>query len=271
MPEAGNNQNTSPTFPTTTDTNTTEDSVMRFELTEPITRKAHATRGTKRIPVAHTNRRLTLAELEERESAQPYRSRSTGSEEEILSDLSGKADIRLYDRTVLKTEGYKHNVTGAQTKEERAVALNSIPPAHKIDVMRAGFVLKSELVFDESTEDEVVWGDDLVYRVRTEIFDKGQYVVHSNMREPSQAQVENFNPQSFFIERGSSTPITRISMKLTPVVKLFDRLVDSTEGFTYNGQPVDVKNPDHLASIDPYFKRDVINAVMSATRLSLGN
>jgi hypothetical protein len=201
----------------------------------------------------------------------PYRSQARNKDiEDIISDLSGRAEKELYDKIIVRTEGYKNNVQKDQSEEDRTKALSSIPPTHKVDFIQAITQVKSEVVYDNEDSDVIDWGENVTYRVKSELFDKGQFTIFSTLREPSQEQLENYNPSKFSLEKGQRKPITRVEIKLTPAVELFDSLVENVEGLVVQGRPVDVHNPSELSKINPYWKRSVVTAVLEAQHLDLG-
>jgi hypothetical protein len=249
--------------------------VPALELTEPFDREAHGKVRGHKVRVFHRVGRPTLQLLQERDDKQPYRSQMvTEDRERLLADVTGKADAELYDQLVLLTEGYKYNVSEGQGDSERQQALKAIPRAHKSDMMRAILEVKSEVVPEGEEEiDTFVWGQGLSYRIRTEIGDQGQFVAYTTMNEPTNKQLDDYGVAStdFEIEKGQRKPITRVHAKLAPAVQLFDELVVSIEGFTVNGQPIDISDKRQLLLVDPYFKRSVLDALMKETRLDLGN
>lgn len=248
-----------------------------FELNEPFEREAQArTRGHK-VTVFHRLRRPTQKELQARDDSQPYRSQDIGNDEEqVLADTSGRADVRLYELLVLGTKGYQKNVAEGQTEDERRAALAAIPPQHKIDMVRSIVAVQSEVVYDDA-EDEVVetflFGDGATYRVKSELGDQGQFVAFSVMNEPTQRQIEAYTAGAtkFTLEKGQRKPVTKITVSLAPAVELYDKLVESIEGLTVNGEPINVGDERQLALVDPYMKRSVIDALMKETRLQMGN
>jgi hypothetical protein len=263
--------NTAEIVETPTNTNTTT-----FELSDTLLKEAKATFKGKKIPVSHELKRPSLKDLEKRDLASPFRSQDVGNEtDEVLADLSGKSDTELYDKLVVSTTGYKNNITPDMSSEDREKALKGIPRSHKIPVIQDLTKVSSEVVYD-GVDDEVVefvWSEDQSYRIRTELGSKGQFVVYSTVREPSERQMDLYTGSTkFYLERakGNSKPVTRIVSSLAPSVALFDEMVESIEGLTVDGKEVDVKNKTHLALVDAYMKRSVIDAVMKETRLDMG-
>lgn len=248
-----------------------------FELNEPFEREAEARSRGRKVKVFHRLRRPTQRELQARDDSQPYRSQDIGNDEEqVLADTSGRPDVRLYDLLVLGTKGYQKNVAEGQTDDERSAALAAIPPQHKIDMVRSILAVQSEVVYDDA-EDEVVetflFGDGATYRVKSELGDQGQFVVFSTMNEPTQRQIEAYTAGAtkFTLEKGQRKPVTKITVSIAPAVELYDKLVESIEGLTVNGEPLDVNDERQLALVDPYMKRSVVDALMKETRLQMGN
>lgn len=261
----------------TVETPTTNQPTDSFELADTLLKEAKATFKGKKIPVSHELKRPSLKDLEKRDLASPFRSQDVGNEtDEVLADLSGKVDVELYDKLVVSTKGYKHNITPDLDPEARKQALKEIPPSHKIPVIQDLTKVSSEVVYDGEDDGgviEFVWSEDQSYRVRTELGSKGQFVVYSTVKEPSEHQMDLYSGSTkFYIERakGSSKPVTKIVSSLAPSVALFDEMVESIEGLTVDGKEVDVKNKAHLALVDAYMKRSVIDTVMKETRLDMG-
>jgi hypothetical protein len=258
-----------------TATNTTPE-INLFELNDTLEKEGKATSKGKKVTVVHEINRLSLKDLQYRDSKQPYRSQEVGEDtDQVLADLSGKVDVGLYNKLVVRTSGYKHNVLPDQSPEDRELALNSIPSAHKISIIQDLTKVSSEIIYDGDEEiTEFVWSEDQTYRVRTEIGGNAEFVAYSEIKEPSQRQIELYTGATkFFIERpkgSTKKPITKITVDLLPATQMFDELVQSVDGLSFNGNPVDVSNKQHLAAIDAYFKRSVIDAVMKETKLDLG-
>jgi hypothetical protein len=258
--------------------NLNPETVSTFELNDTLERTATASQKGKKVSVTHELNRPSLQDLQKRDSKQAYRSQEVGeSVDQVLSDLSGEVDVNLYNKLVVRTSGYKNNVSPEQSEEEREIALKGIPSQHKISIIQDLTKVTSEVVYDESDEEEVVefvWSEDQTYRVRSELGTKGEFVIYSEVKEPSQRQIEIYNgARKFYIERpkgSTKKPITKITVDLAPAVKVFDELVQSMEGLTFNDNPVDVKDAKQLASVDAYLKRSILDAVMGATSLDLG-
>src|SRR5690349_1515583 len=124
-----------------------------FDLTEPLERTAKAKYRGHDVPVTHTLRRPTLAELQQRDIKNPYRSQQISeNEERILSDASGKVDVKLYEKLVQTTKGYATDISEEMTDEQRKAALKGIPSQHKTAIVRAMVENKSEVVYDNSDD-----------------------------------------------------------------------------------------------------------------------
>ncbi len=254
--------------------NSTNVENISFDVTDTIERSAEAPFKGSKVKLTYQLRQPTLSELKDKEAKQPYRSMASGNEEEqVLSDLSGKADAQLFDKVIVKTIGYKENIEEGQSEESRAAILATIPVRHKVDIVRAVTTVDSEIVYDDEQEvDSFVWAEDQEYRVRTEIGDTGNYVAYFTMKEPSQRQLEKYTGATkFFIEKGGKKPVTKITVDVVPGVEIFDASVVSAEGLSVGSEILDVKNAAHLAQIPAHIKRNVVDEVMAGTRLDLGN
>ncbi len=243
-----------------------------FELNDTVEHSGKAHHRGKKVKVTHEFRQPTFKELQDRDAAQPYRSQDVGGDtEQVLADISGKADVNLYNKLIVRTKGYKNDITPEMKAEEREQALQAIPSKHKVSMIRAILKVESEVVYDDEAADSegFEWNENQTYRVRTEI--GGKFVVYTNIKEPNQRQIEDYDGATkFYIERGHKTPVTKITVDLAPAKRLFDVLVESNEGFTFDGQPIDVKNPKHVDAIGGYVKRSIIDAVMKETAIDLG-
>lgn len=221
-------------------------------------------------------RRARLIELVARDDAKSFRSRALGGEkEEILSDPTNNADVNLFNKTVDETRGYKLDVKPGQSAEEREAALATIPRGHKIDLINAVYEVDAELIFDEAmlASDVFTWGEQNVWKVRVDIGANADHSVILTLQEPGETQITDYSKDSskFTIERSGKKPITEISVKLVPGVRIGKTLLKGVEGYTVNGEPFDVTNKQHLELIDPYVLRAGVDAVMKVTRLDLGN
>lgn len=249
-----------------------------IDLSLPFTRESVGKSRGRKVRVVHTLNRPSLAQLQARDASNPYRSQVKSDEEDrIIADVSGRADVKLYDALVIYTEGYKINVD-PDKPENREAALDNIPSQHKIDMLRSMLEVRAEVVWDGAEDaDEfaefITWGDDIEYRARVEFGDQGQLVGYITLREPKQYQLDKFNAAAseMTLEKGKKKPVTKIAIKLLPAVELFDELLVSAEGFLVGGAEFDKNNPGHVALIDAYAKRAVLDAVVKETRLDLGN
>jgi hypothetical protein len=234
-----------------------------INLNDTFIRKARAPFKGKKVDVSYELRLATLPELKEKESNQPYRSVNSGNEEEqVLSDLSGKTDVVLFDKLVVSTTGYGTNVAPGQSPEERAKSLKAIPTRHKAPVVQAVTKVTSEVIYDDEPEPGAfVWTEDQKFRVRTEVGDTGNIVVYFNVRELSQREMERYDGATkFFIEKGGKKPITKITVDVEPGVAIFDAIAESAENTI-----------TPLKDIPPSVKRSVVDAVVAGTKLDLGN
>lgn len=238
-------------------------SPAEVDLNDTFIRTARAPYHGTKVEISYELRLPTLPELKEKESKQPYRSVSSGDEEEqVLSDLSGKQDAMLFDKLVVSTKGYDFDVTSGQSSEDRAKALKGIPPRHKAPIVQAVTKTDSEIVFDDEQETgSFVWTEDQKFRVRTELGDTGNVVVYFNVRELSQREMERYDGATkFFIEKGGKKPVTKITVEPEPGVEIFDAITESSEGTLTS-----------LKDVPPGIKRSVVDAVVAGTKLDLGN
>lgn len=251
-----------------------------FDLAEPFDLRLNA-RGPKgKIPVRHVLKQPTLAQLTARDEAQPYRSQMITDEiERPIADVKNTADVNLYDKLVLLTEGYRLNVVEGQTPEERAAALKAIPPTHKKNVISQILPVETKYVPEpmetgEDGEDTEVfkWGENLTYKFECEFGVDGMFKAIVVMNEPSSDHIDQYHSATHFdIEKGSRKPVTRMTIELKPSVVVFDELVKDISGFVVKGQPFDVTNPMHVKLVSGYLKRSVMTALIKQTQLDLGN
>jgi len=254
-----------------------------FDLAEPFDVSFEARGRHGKIRVRHVLRRASTKDLLERDAAQPYRSRDNGEDiEEVLTDTSASpADIKLYNKLVLLTEGYAAVLTesNSQDKDARKTALDAVPPTHKQSIIGAILPVTTKYVPEPlpegaSAEGEVfVWGEGLTYKFESEVGVNGAFKVTTVMREPTETQMNDYRARSthFFVEKGQRKPVTRVTVDLRPAIEVFDALVESIDGFVVGGEQFDVSNKLHLQLVDPYFKRSVVDQLMKQTQLDLGN
>jgi hypothetical protein len=245
-----------------------------FDLLEPFERTGKAHFHGKKINITHTLNRPTFSQLKERDAQLPYRSVAVSEDkEQILSDMSGKVNVKLYDALVQNTKGYKLDVANGQTEDERKAALTTIPPRHKKDIVTAILTVDSEVIYENEKEvDTFSWGDEQEYRVRTEIGDTGNFVIYSTVKEFTQDQIDKYDgATSFYLEKGGKKPVTNITTTSLPVaVELFDAQVVSISGLKVGENEFDLKSSDHLAKLDAHVKRSIVDAIMKETKLDLG-
>jgi hypothetical protein len=245
-----------------------------FDLLEPFERSGKAHFRGKKINVTHTINCPTFQQLRERDAKLPYRSVTINDEkEQILSDMTGKVNVALYDMVVLKTSGYKLNVSEGQSAEDRKAALATIPLRHKKDIMTAVLTVESEVIYEHEKEDDTFsWGDEQEYRVRTEIGDTGNFVIYTTVKEFTQEQIDEYDgATSFYLEKGGKKPVTNITTTSLPVaVKLFDAQATEASGLTMGKDTFDLKKPEHLSKLSAHIKRSIVDSIMKETRLDLG-
>jgi hypothetical protein len=250
--------------------------VSALELTAPRTIKGKVTgNGGKKISVTHAFRAPTHDELKARDAAQPYRAQSISEdEEEVLTNNANNVDYNLYEKLVVATTGYKRNVTADQSDTERALALRGIPRAHRTSALRDLFVVNSEIVYEEAEDsEEFEWTEDQSYRVRTTLGTNADIVFYSNVKEPSELQLEKLGGATrFILEKGTnpSKPVTKILASLDASVNVFNTRIESMEQVNFSGVPVNVKDSPQLARLNSYIKRSIVSAVVKETSLDLG-
>jgi len=250
-----------------------------FDLAEPFDMTFNARGRSGKVKVRHILRRATLRDLMERDQAQPYRTRMLNDDvEEPVPDLDNKADIKLYDKLVVKTFGYRVNVEPDQSQDDRKSALAAIPGQHKKDIISAITPVNTDYVpeaLPESADgDEVfVYGEGLTYKFVSTFGFNDQFKATVVMREPNDAQLSKFKGSTkFAIDKTTQRrPVTEMRVDLKPAVEIFDSLVESIDGFIVSGSAFELSNKLHLALVDPYLKRSVLNALVKQTQLDLGN
>jgi hypothetical protein len=285
------------------------DEIPTFDLASPFVRTAKIKRpvrtrkGVKlrEIEVTHVIARPSFDQCQARDLALPYRTKKVAKkEDEVLLNTASEVDVKLYNKCVIATEGYPLNVTApnedgtpSQTPEEREAALaeSNIPNSHKVDIMRACLEVKSEVVYDDAglledlldtEEDEeelseaeaASWGDNIEYRVRSEIGDQGQFVVYTTVREPKQPHIDAFSKGvKYHLETGGKTPVTKLLTALAPARDVYKSLKLRVEGFSVNGEQFDPSNREHVRHLEDYgyYMRSVVDAVITETKLDMGN
>jgi len=249
-----------------------------FDLAQPFDLKLPARGRRGNVMVRHMLRRPTLRDLMERDAAQPYRTRMIKEDkEEPIPDLNNKANIRLYNKLIAMTSGYKYNVQEDMSADDRAQALAAIPDQHKNDIIGVITPVETEYVPEALADgaedsDVFVYGEGLTYKFKTTFGVQGKFEATFVMNEPNDAQLTEYRGSTHFaIDKagGFRKPITEMTVDLKPAVKIFDELVQSVEGLVVDGTAVDVTNKLHLQLIDAYMKRSVLNQLVKQTQLDL--
>jgi hypothetical protein len=216
--------------------------------------------------VSHRLRRPTFEELCDREGRIRYEMVSvTTSKDEIESDDTA-ANVWLWNKIITEVKGYDGADDWRELTEDEKARMS---PAHKRTAVLGMYAGSCEL---EGDPHYVPIGP-ATWTVRQKFGtneDKPDYVVSHALRAPTEAERLKFKPSTTSYVRGAKKMRVQITTRLRPYVELYDALVERVEGGTVNDEPFSAVNrAQFVAAIDPMWKRQVIQCLMSALEAQL--
>jgi hypothetical protein len=217
--------------------------------------------------VYHRLRKPTLAELIEREQQINYELVELNSREDEIRSDDDLANARLWDKIILEVKGYRGvDDWRAVTDEDRA----AMKPGHKTMAIRALYAASCQI---EGDDEGVSIGAD-VWTVRHEIGagKEPDFIVRHTLREPTEAERIKFKRSSSSTSyvKGAKKSQVRVRTNLKAYCELYDALITIVEGGSVNGL-VGANLELFRAAIDPIWKRNVIQTLMSALEAQLSD
>ncbi len=218
--------------------------------------------------VYHRLRKPTLQELIERESQITYELIELNSREDEIKSDDETANARLWDKIVLQVKGYRGFDEWREiTDEEKA----QMKPGHKVTAIRALYAGSCSI---EGDEDGVSIGAD-VWTIRQEIGagNEPDFIVRHTLREPTEAERVKFkrsNSSTSYV-KGAKKSQVRVRTNLKAYCELYDALIENVTGATVTDEYWSQRSRDFLSAIDPIWKRQVIQTLMSALEAQLSD
>jgi hypothetical protein len=221
--------------------------------------------------VKHKLRKPTLAELIERENQIKYETVAVSSRENELDADDETANARLWDKIAISAQGYKGFDDWRELSAEEKAQMR---PGHKVTAIRALYAGSCEI---EGDEDSVSIGAD-TWTIRQNIGtddEKPDYVVRHILREPTEAERQKFKASASRTSYVTGAKKMRIKVRtnLKPHADLYDALILNVHGGT-TGPTASVDGevyPHLLSCIDPIWKRQIIQCLMSALEAQLSD
>lgn len=219
-------------------------------------------RAESPVLVYHRLRKPTSVELNDRESRIKYETVEVSSREDEIRVDDEAANIWLWNKIILAVKGYNGVDGWQELAEEQKTILN---PNHKVIAIRAFYAGSCEV---ESDSDIVSIGPEtwtVVQKIGADE-DKPDFTVRHILREPTEAERVKFkrSASSTAYVRGAKKTQVRVTTRLRPYAELYDALMQDIDGATVNGESFIATNrAQFLAAIDPIWKRQVIQCLMS--------
>lgn len=221
--------------------------------------------------VYHKLRKPTLQELTERESQIVYEMIEINSREEEMKTDDDVANGKLWDKIILQVRGYRGADDWRELTDEEKAAMR---PGHKSTAIRAMYAGTCEV---EGDEDGVSIGPD-TWTVKQEIgLTKGDpdYIVRHILREPTEAERSKYkrSASSTSYIKGAKKARVMVRTNLRAYVELYDALMVVVDHGTVAGQAyLGAENrAQFLAAIDPIWKRQVIQTLMSSLEAQISD
>lgn len=224
--------------------------------------------------VRHKLRKPTLKELMEREDQIKYETVAVSSRENELDSDDETANARLWDKIAVAVKGYKGIDDWAHLAEEHRAAMR---PGHKVTAIRALYAGSCEI---EGDEDSVSIGAD-TWTVKQNIGtddENPDYIVRHILREPTEAERQKFKASASRTSyvTGAKKMRIRVRTNLKAHADLYDALIQGIEGATAVKYWGDVAHDQGLRSlflkeVDPMWKRQIIQCLMSALEAQLSD
>jgi len=219
--------------------------------------------------VHHRLRKPTLQELIEREGQITYEMIEINSREEEMKSEDDAANSRLWDKIILQVKGYRSADEWRDITEEEKAQMR---PGHKATAIRAMYAGSCSI---EGDEDGVSIGAD-TWTVKQEIGagTEPDYIVRHILREPTEAERSKYkrSASSTSYIKGAKKARVMVRTNLRAYVELYDALMQGVEGATVFGAQFEDAGRGHfLNAIDPIWKRQVIQTLMSALEAQLSD
>ncbi len=218
--------------------------------------------------VFHRLRRPTLDELIQRDQGSTFEMVEVSKREDQLISDEDAANAKLWEKIVLAVKGYKGFADWRELADTEKAQMR---PGHKATAVKAMYTAHYKT---ETSDDEIGLGGD-VWVVKQMIGpdpDKPAFTIYHHLREPAESEYRKFKRSASNTSqtRGSRKAHLRVSSNLKTYVELYDTLVEEIQGGTVDGQTFTSQNRMRfLASVDPVWKRQVIQTLMSTLEADL--
>lgn len=221
--------------------------------------------------IYHRLRKPTLAELVERESQINYQLVEVSNRESEIHNEQEIANARLWDKIILAIKGYKPNPDWRDiTPTEKA----EMRPGHKSAAINS--LLHNECKLEG--DDDTISVGPTIWTVRQEIGPNGteKFIIRHTLREPTEAERAKFKRSASVTSymTGAKKSQVRVRTNLKSYVELYDALVEDISGGTVADHLVfreATNRAQFLAAIDPMWKRQIIQCLMSALEAQLSD
>lgn len=221
--------------------------------------------------VYHRLRKPTLQELIERENQITYEMVEISSREEEMKTDDDAANSRLWDKIIQQVKGYRGAGEWRDITEEEKAQMR---PGHKATAIRAMYAGSCSI---EGDEDGVSIGAD-TWTVRHEIGagKEPDFIVRHSLREPTEAERSKYkrSASSTSYIKGAKKARVTVRTNLRAYVELYDALTENVVGGTVGGNGLftnSIFRAEFIPAIDPIWKRQVIQTLMSALEAQLSD
>ena len=274
---------------------TTEENIYQMDVEHFQIKINIFPNADKKHEVVHKVRKPNFAEEDARERMMPLiisdAGKIDGAEASSMSLDDETANVRMYDKIAVSVNGYA--LERGQKPSTEDIDVNTvigddktvkdlIPPSHKSAVVNGLYPASYEVDFGDE-EFYFALGGGREWKIRQEIggrfkredgtLSPPDYIIYYIFREPTQEERKKFRSQaiSALTLRTTSGTKDRRSTNLKVVNDLFDALIQTIEGASIEGGPIDTRDKKQLAKIPATFKKGSLIRLMNFLEADLSD
>ncbi len=235
---------------------------------------------SKTLTITHKLARPTLADLLERESQSMTEMEEVAPNEDAFHTDAEGANAKLWDKVAKQVQGYKAaGVSKDDWADVTPELAAKIPSGHK-NAAISGIYAARCVVERDSDDGFNLDGESYIIRQEIGTGDEPSYVVRHTLRQPTESERREYDKAAGKASQvfGSRKRKIRFRTNLKAEVALYDKLIERVDGATVRGQSWDsytAESKEQLGGfigiIDPIFKRQAVQALLSSLSASLSD
>lgn len=228
----------------------------------------------------HKLTRPTLADLIERDAQSVTELEEIAPGEDTFHTEVESANAKLWDKIAKQIRGYKTaGITKDAWAEVTPELAAKIPASHKSTAISGLYASRCVVVKDDD-EGFNLDGDTFIIRQELGAGEEPDYVILHTLKQPTESQRREYEKAAGKASQvfGSRKRKIRIRTNLKAEVALYDKLIERVDGATVSGEAWDsymAESKEQLggfvAAVDPVFKRQVIQTLLSSLSASLSD